>query len=355
MTPKYPLDNRPQAWRDEAARHPLVAQARRVCDRYEIPTWIVIFAVYGAWLTLTFYYHAIPWYVLALAAPLVIAWQGSLRHEASHGHPINRRVATVVGYPPLGLLDPFVLYRESHQKHHRNEHLTDPYEDPESYFYRPEDWQKKSRFMQALWVFNQTFAGRMLLGPLLVYGRWYGVEIRAMLRGDRARMRIWGEHMVLVAALLYYLTQVCGIPLWQYLALFVYPGASVGMIRSFYEHRYDAEPLARCVLVEKSPFFQLLFLNNNFHAVHHDKPAMPWYQLDGYYRSMRDYYQEANRHYVVESYGKLMRDYLFTPVFYPVHPRRDTSVMPPETQPTGEVAMLVDAVLPEASDNTQVR
>lgn len=351
-TPKP--DPEKQQFYQEIARHPLVMKAERLCNHYEIPTWIVIFAIYGTWFLLTWHYAVIPWYVLAVAAPLVIAWHGSLRHEATHGHPINSRIATLVGYPPLGLLDPFVLYRESHQKHHRNEHLTDPYEDPESYFYRPEDWQKKSALMQNIWVFNQTFAGRMLLGPLLVYGRWYAVEVKAMLRGDRARMRIWAEHVLLVAALLFYLSQVCGIPLWQYVLLFVYPGASIGMIRSFYEHRYDAEPLGRCVLVERSPFFQLLFLNNNFHAVHHDKPAMPWFQLDDYYRSLKDYYQQANNHYVVESYGKLMRDFLFTPVFYPVHPRSDTSVVPPEEQPTRETAALVEAVLPDVVDDKQV-
>lgn len=333
----------------DIAREPMVRKARELCDRYEIPTWIVIFSVYGAWLTLTLYFHVIPWYVMAVLAPLVIAWHGSMRHEATHDHPMSRRVATVIGYPPLGLLDPFVLYRESHRKHHRNEYLTDPYEDPESFFYRAEDWERKSRFMQRLWVFNQTFAGRMLLGPLLVYGRWFAIELKAMWRGDRARMRIWAEHAVLVAVILYYVTQVCGIPVWQYLLFFVYPGASVGMIRSFYEHRYDAEPLGRCVLVEKSPFFQLLFLNNNFHAVHHDKPGLPWYKLGDHYRALRAHYHEASRDYVVESYGKLMRDYLFTPVFYPVHPRSDTSDLPPEAQPT-KGKPLVDAVLPSLDD-----
>lgn len=326
------------------ARHPLVMKAERLCNFYEIPTWIVAFSVYGAWLTLTFYFQAIPWYVLAVAAPLVIAWHGSLRHECTHNHPINRTVATIVGYPPLGLLDPFVLYREAHQKHHRNEHLTDPYEDPESFFHRQEDWETKSRFMRALWVFNQTFAGRMLIGPGLVYGRWFVIEIKAMLRGDMARMRIWAEHALLVSVVMYWVTQVCGISAWQYLLFFVYPGTSIGMIRSFYEHRYDESPLGRCVLVEKSLFFQLLFLNNNFHAVHHDKPGMPWYQLDEYYRARKEYYQNASENYVVESYGQLMREYLFTPVFYPVHPLINTSVHKPEEQPTVETP-LVDVVL----------
>lgn len=339
----------PKFSRQDIFRAPLVQKAARLCNAYEIPTWFVVLGVYGAWFTLTYYFHAIPLLAMAVLAPLVIAWHGSLRHEATHHHPINRNVATVVGYPPLGLLDPFVLYREAHQRHHRNEHLTDPYEDPESYFFRAEDWEQKSAFMQKLWLFNQTFAGRMVIGPALIYGRYFAIEIKAMLRGDRGRMRIWGEHVLLVAAVMYYVTQVCGIPAWQYLLLFVYPGASVGMIRSFYEHRYDAEPLGRCVVVEKSPFFQLLFLNNNFHAVHHEKPHLPWYMLDEQYAAQKAHYREANRDFVVESYGKLMREYLFTPVFHPVHPRDDTSRIPPEAQPTHEKPLL-DTVLPSLDD-----
>lgn len=346
-------DPKKQALQQEIARHPLVMKAERLCNHYEIPTWIVAFCVYGLWITLTMHYAVIPWWVLAVLAPISIAWHGSLCHEATHNHPMNRTVASIIAYPPLGMLDPFVLYRESHQKHHRNEHLTDPYEDPESYFIRAEDWDKKSRFMQSLWMFNQTFAGRMLIGPALVYGRWFGIEIRAMLRGDRARMRIWGEHALLVGALLYYITQVCGIPAWQYFVLFVYPGASLGMVRSFYEHRYDAEPLGRCVVVENSPFFQLLFLNNNFHAVHHDKPGMPWYMLDDHYRSLKAHYQAANNDYIIASYGKLMWQHLFTPIFHPVHPRTDTSDIPPEAQPTREHAALVDAVIAPAVDDAR--
>ncbi|MCH2547988.1 MAG: fatty acid desaturase [Alphaproteobacteria bacterium] len=334
----------------EISRHPLVIKADRLCHYYEVPTWIVTICVYSLWLTLTFYFQAIPWYAMAILAPLTIAWHGSLRHEATHNHPINRKVATLVGYPPLNLCDPFVLYRESHQRHHRNEHLTDPYEDPESFFYRKEDWESKSWLMQKLWIFNQTFFGRMTIGPAIIYGRWYVREVKAMLLGDTTRMRIWAEHAIIVAALLYWVTQICGIALWQYVVFFAYPGISIGLIRSFYEHRYDASPLGRCVLVERSPFFQMLFLNNNFHAVHHDKPGMPWYQIDEYYRARKEYYQQASENYVVESYGQLMREFMFKPIFYPVHPLAETSHIPPEEHATHEKP-LVDAVLPIFEDD----
>lgn len=311
---------KPPIFGDTIRQAPLVQMAERICNRLEVPTWIVILGVYGAWLTLTLHFHSIPWYVMAVSAPLVIAWHGSLRHEASHGRPINIAVATVVGYPPLGLLDPFPLYRKTHIQHHRNEYLTDPDADPESYYVHHDTWERLPKAVRGLLLANQTFIGRMLLGPLISYGRYYWREVKALLRGDFSHARIWVEHAVLVAAVMYYVTQVCGIPAWQYLAFFVYPGTSVVMIRSFYEHRYDAEPLGRCVVVERSPFFQLLFLNNNFHAVHHDKPGLPWYVLDEYYAANREYYQSEGRSYPVQGYGGLMWRYLFRPVFHPAYP-----------------------------------
>lgn len=317
-SPKTPFS------REEMRREPLVQMAERLCNRLEIPTWIVIFSVYGAWLTLTLYFNHIPWYAMAVFAPLVIAWQGSLRHEATHGHPINRTIATLVGYPPLGLLDPFLLYRKAHIAHHRNEHLTDPEVDPESYYVHRDSWAQMPKWLRGLLIVNQTFAGRMLLGPLIGYSRYYWHEAKALLRGDFSHARIWAEHVLLVAAVLYFVTQICGISAWQYFMFFVYPGASVGMIRSFYEHRYDAEPLGRCVVVEKSPFFQLLFLNNNFHAVHHDKPGLPWYMLDERYAEKKEYYQAMGMSYTVQSYGELMWHYMFRPIFHPVHPLEAT-------------------------------
>jgi fatty acid desaturase len=345
---------KPDPLAEDIARDPRVLMAARLSNRLEIPTWIVIFSVYGAWLTLTLYFHAMPWYVMALAAPLVIAWQGSLRHEATHGHPINRTVATIVGYPPLGLLDAFPLYRKTHIAHHRNEYLTDPDADPESYYIRRDTWERMSRPMRALMLANQTFVGRMVLGPLIGYGRYYAYEIRSLLRGDFSHVRIWAEHLLLVGVVMYYVTQVCGISAVEYLLYFVYPGASVGMIRSFYEHRYDESPLARCVVVEKTPFFQLLFLNNNFHAVHHDKPGLPWYMLDGYYAERKEYYQAMNMSYRVEGYAALMWHYLFRPIFHPVHPFEAT---PQELALESRVDEVLDAaseVVKPLDDDTKI-
>ncbi len=82
---------------------------------------------------LTLFWAAIPIWLLVPLAAWLIAWQGSLQHEVMHGHPTrNRRINDAIGWPPLSLWLPYPIYRVSHLRHHRDEYLTDPIEDPES-------------------------------------------------------------------------------------------------------------------------------------------------------------------------------------------------------------------------------
>ena len=59
-------------------------------------------------------------------------------------------------------------------------------------------------------------------------------------------------------------------PFWQYVLLFAYPGISLMLVRSFCEHRAHEEMGGRTIIVEASPFWSLLFLNNNLHVAHHE-------------------------------------------------------------------------------------
>ena len=81
---------------------------------------------------------------------------------------------------------------------------------------------------------------------------------------------------------------VCAIPLWQYLALFVLPGASMTLVRSFAEHKAAGTPLERTALIEAGRFFSVLYLNNNLHYAHHERPDLPWHALPAYYRGHRE-------------------------------------------------------------------
>jgi fatty acid desaturase len=64
----------------------------------------------------------------------------------------------------------------------------------------------------------------------------------------------------------------------------------------------------------------MLYLYNNLHVAHHLKPAMPWYEIPGFYRQNREQLLERNAHFVFPGYAYLARRFFWRPVFSPVHP-----------------------------------
>src|SRR3954466_14273083 len=76
--------------------------------RHEMPTWLLLVAIYGGWLMLTAFHAALPWWVLLPAGGWITAWHLSLQHEIVHGHPTrSRAINTMLGFPPLSLWLPF--------------------------------------------------------------------------------------------------------------------------------------------------------------------------------------------------------------------------------------------------------
>ena len=99
------------------------------------------FIIYGLWFIVTFFYRDLPWWGLAALGAWIVAWQLNLQHETIHGHPTrNRRVNEMIGCWPLSLWLPYSIYRSTHLAHHRDENLTDPFEDPESYYWTVAGW-----------------------------------------------------------------------------------------------------------------------------------------------------------------------------------------------------------------------
>jgi len=113
---------------------------------------------------------------------------------------------------------------------------------------------------------------------------------------------------------------ICGIPIAAYIALFAYPGLSLAMVRSYAEHRPAAEPAHRIAVVEAGRVMRLLFLNNNYHLPHHDRPGLAWYDLPAYYRANRGAFLERNAGYLFAGYGEQVRRFLLRPKDEPVHP-----------------------------------
>lgn len=294
---------------------------RPLWDKVELPTWLLIIAIYGAWATLMIHGAALPWWVFCPLGAVIVAWQGSLQHELLHGHPTRSKlVNSLFGWAPLNLWMPYHVYVESHLEHHRVNTLTEPQTDPESYYLYQRDWENLCPVRRALFRMNNAMLGRAVLGPGLGMIRFALLELRLIGQGNLSHVPGWLFHIALGAAMLYGLQQYFGIPAWLYAIGIAYPSTSFIMMRSFLEHRPSDIPGHRTVIVEGSWFWRWLFLNNNLHVCHHDEPGMPWYRLPAMYRENRAAILENNGGYLFRSYGEIARSYLFRPKDLPVYP-----------------------------------
>lgn len=294
-------------------------------SRIELPTVLVLAGCYGLWFAATYFYAALgPWLLLLIAAP-VVTLHSSLQHEALHGHPTRSAgLNEALVYPPLGLLFPYRRFKTLHLRHHNDATLTDPYDDPESFYLAAAQWRRLPAALQKVLDFNNTFLGRFTIGPLVMLVGFAASEVRLVQTGDRKVLGAWLHHFAGIALVFAWTYGVCGIPVWLYVAI-AYLGLSVLTVRTFAEHQAHEEPGARSVIVEASPLFGLLFLNNNLHYVHHENPRVAWYDLPGLYRSRRDEFLCANGSYSFSGYGEMLRRYLFRAKAPVPHPflRRD--------------------------------
>jgi fatty acid desaturase len=285
----------------------------------EWPTALLIAATYGAWFLLGLVIWP-QWPVIAIAVlGVVLALQSSLMHEASHGHPTRdgRLNELLVGLP-IGLVWPFRRFRALHLRHHADDSLTDPFDDPESYYRALWHYRELPAVMRWLLAANNTMLGRMVLNPLLGSVGFIVSDVRALLRGDRAIRTAWALHALGLAIVIPIVLLGFGMPLWSYLAA-VWLGQSLISVRTFAEHQWSERPDGRTVIVERSPF-AFLFLNNNLHLVHHKNPTVAWYRLPGLYRARRADWVAMNGGYVFPNYLALFRTFALRPKEPVVHP-----------------------------------
>ncbi len=287
----------------------------------EWPTLVVATAIYTGFAAITWFYHALPWWFILPAGGYLVAWHGSLQHEAVHGHPTRwRRVNELLVFPSLWLWLPYRVYQDTHVAHHREQRLTDPLNDPESYYLTAAQWRDCGRGMRGILLFRNTVTGRLLIGPLLaVWNLWRG-ELPRLMRRDPDAIKAWAVHVPACAIVLYWVVVVCDIPLGAYILLFAYPGTALTLLRSFAEHQPANNPACRTVVVEASWPLALLYLNNNLHALHHQAPALPWYALPSRYRDQRQDILAANGGYRFRGYAEIVARYLLRPKEAVVHP-----------------------------------
>jgi fatty acid desaturase len=289
----------------------------------EWPTILLLFVTYSLWALATTQIWAISAPLAIALLAISIAQFSSLQHEVLHGHPFRSRVlseATV--FPGLTLYVPYLRFKDLHLQHHFDPNLTDPYDDPESNFLDPQVWAGLSLPRKLLLRFNNVLAGRMIVGPAISLWSLIRADAVAVARGDRRVFLGWCLHGIGVAMVLCWLWSVGAMPFWAY-ALAAYAGWSLLKIRTFLEHRAHDAARARSVVVESRGPLSLLFLNNNFHSVHHCHPTVAWYRLPSVYFAEKESYLRRNESYVFRNYGQIFRQFLFRakdPVPHPIWP-----------------------------------
>ncbi len=293
-------------------------------------TLVLILACYGLWLLVLFLLPGLGLGLSVLCLGGLAALHSSLSHEALHGHPFRRPGWNeALLFLPLSLFIPYGRFRDTHLAHHRDDRLTDPYDDPESNFQDPEVWAQMPGWHRLLLQANNTLLGRVLLGPFVgqicfMIGDWRLMRGQDRNGEHRVVLRDWGLHGVGLGVVIT-ITLASPTPLWV-LFLGGYIGLALLKIRTFLEHRAHAECHSRTVVVEDRGPLAWLFLHNNLHIVHHMYPGVPWHALPRLYRENRDLFLSMNQGYHYKSYGQVFLRYLLRskdPVPHPLWSSED--------------------------------
>ncbi len=287
----------------------------------EWPTAALAAVIYSSWLALTFWHDKLPWWALTALGAWIVAWHMSLQHEVIHGHPTgSRRLNDFIGAWPLALWIPYEVYRRTHLQHHIDARLTDPLDDPESYYWTRRQWESLGPLGRAIVRLQATLLGRVLVGPAWAMARfWYG-EAKTLGRGEFGDLGRLARFGLELAAVLIWTLGVCGMSFWTYFFCFAYAGTGLALVRSFAEHRANGPAERRTAIVEHSSVFGVLFLFNNLHVAHHLRAGMPWYELPRWYRLNREALIARNGGLLYDSYFDVARRYGLRPHDAPVHP-----------------------------------
>jgi fatty acid desaturase len=272
----------------------------------EWPTVLVLAACYGLWAvaTTTLWDAFPPGAFVALS--VAIAWHSSIQHEALHGHPFrDPRLNAALVFPALGFLVPYGRFRDTHLAHHLDSVLTDPYDDPESNYLDPAVWAALPGWQRGVLRFNNTLLGRLVVGPAVSMVTFVAADLRVIRAGDRRVLAGWLWHIPSVAVALAWVWWAA-VPIWAWLVA-CYVGLSLLKIRTFLEHQAHERVRGRTVVIEDRGPLAWLFLNNNYHVVHHMHPRVPWYRLPGLYAANRERYLARNEGYAYRSYAEVFR------------------------------------------------
>lgn len=296
----------------------------KTCSIYnniEFPTLFLIAMTYCIWFSLVFILNAVSLWLIVPLMGLVLTFHSSLQHEAIHGHPIpNEMCSTVLVYPPIGLWIPYERFKELHIKHHKNEIISNPQNDPETNYIYPENWKKIPYLLQKIMCFNNTLFGYVFIKTIIKEISFICSEIKIIYSGNWKIFFVWIRHLIGITIILISINYYSNVPIWAYL-ISSYIGNAILNIRTFLEHRAHKNPLKKSVIIEDQGILAMLFLNNNFHSLHHARPHISWYKLPKLYFDNKHFYLKQNGNYLYKSYLEVFTKYLFKikePVAHPI-------------------------------------
>lgn len=287
----------------------------------ELPTLALLTATYAGFAGILLFASVLPLLCVIVGLALVIALHSSLQHEIIHGHPTRyASLNAALVFPALGLFVPYLRFKDTHLAHHYDPNLTDPYDDPETNFLDQTAWKQMPFWQQYLAQFNNTLMGRMLIGPALSLAVFYQADMRSIWAGQKRIAFSYALHVPGIALPIGCVLMFSQLPLWAYLCA-AYLAMSLLKIRTFLEHQAHMRAAARSVIIEDKGPLALLFLNNNYHAVHHAYPGVAWHKLPALFEAKRTMFLHRNGGYAFSSYAQIFRLFFLRakdPVAHPI-------------------------------------
>ncbi|MGE8414137.1 MAG: fatty acid desaturase family protein [Pseudomonas sp.] len=248
------------------------------------------------WLVLDF--HALSWWGILPAALLYavsLSWSiNSISHNQIHNayftpswmnRGFDLLLSVTIGFSQT-------LYRDIHNRHHRgNSDLPDAQGktvDPLSIYLHGKNGQPDNP-----WAY--TFLSFFRDDPKEIYqqmqrkrpddARWVKVEIAVTVV------------FYLVLAFLDWHAVLVLLPFW-------YLGQSLSSLNGYYEHLGGNPDLPIAWGVSSySPLYNLIWMNNGYHAEHHYRPKMHWTKVKAFHREIREQQRAAGVKVIPVSHG----------------------------------------------------
>ena len=214
---------------------------------------------------------------------------------------------------------PFLSFKRDHISHH-NTTLTHPDLDTESYYATPEKWLDAGWFLRAIYWANRTLAFRLTVWSVYSTIQYFIADaIRAIRNFGNAR-KAWALHIPGLIAVVYIVTNLAEMSIFEYLIGGVFGSHSLNMMRSFAEHKTLDNESTRTAMIDAGRIMSLLMLNNNLHIAHHDEPSAPWYEVPEVAERTGAYERAQKIDSLYEGgYLELVRRFTFKPYDQPVY------------------------------------